>query len=361
MLLQGDVPADILIDQFLHLPDLLSAQFGEMGKVETEPLRLHGGAFLLHVGTQDGAQRFVQQVCGCMVVFGAPPLGRIHFRHKAGFGVGRQLFRQVDDEVVLLPGVENPEAFVTVAQAALVARLPAALAVEGGLVKDQLVEAFLFGGDLAVADQLHLGRQGVVTDKTLFGFRMHLYPVGGLLGGCRAGTLLLCRQPFAEALHVNLPLLLLRHQLRQVDGEAVGVEQFEGESAVDHMFVLVVGQVFLEFQDAVAQRAQEGLLLLRDDADNQFALFLQLRILPAHLLHQNGHHAVQERFLEVEEGVSVPDGTAQDAPDHVARLDVGGQLPVRNGEGDGAQVVGTDAHGDVRLFVAAVGDAGKAG
>ena len=74
----------------------------------------------------------------------------------------------------------------------------------------------------------------------------------------------------------------------------------------------------------------------------------------AHLLDQQRDERVDERLLEAEEGVTVTDGTTQDATDDVASLSVGGQLTVGDGEGNGTQVVGTDTHGDVGLAVGTI-------
>ena len=56
---------------------------------------------------------------------------------------------------------------------------------------------------------------------------------------------------------------------------------------------------------------------------------------------------MHEGALLAQEGVGVAHSTTQDATDDVACLGVGGQLPVGNGEGHGADVVGDDAHGDI--------------
>ncbi len=67
-------------------------------------------------------------------------------------------------------------------------------------------------------------------------------------------------------------------------------------------------------------------------------------------LGENGRHAVQHGFLEVEERVVVAHGAAQDAADDVTRAAAGRQFAVGYGEAHGAQVVGHHAHGHVGFF-----------
>ena len=62
---------------------------------------------------------------------------------------------------------------------------------------------------------------------------MQLDPVVVLDGCGGTAALLLLGKAFVEALHIDRPALLGSHKLSEVDGEAIGVEQLEGESAVD--------------------------------------------------------------------------------------------------------------------------------
>ena len=109
--------------------------------------------------------------------------------------------------------------------------------------------------------------------------------------------------------------------------------------------------VTVEQVDTLLQSAEEGILLLFHHAGDEFLLLQQFGISLAHLLHEHGHEFIHEGALLSEERVGIANGTAQDAADDVAGLGVGGQLTVGDREGNGAQVVGHDAHGDVDLLL----------
>ena len=82
---------------------------------------------------------------------------------------------------------------------------------------------------------MHFGHQRVVAHKLLIDIGYQFHPVV-VLHGCRGTrTLFLLGESLLETLHVHRPSLLGSHQLRQVDGEAVCVEQFEGKSTVNNI------------------------------------------------------------------------------------------------------------------------------
>ena len=167
--------------------------------------------------------------------------------------------------------------------------------------------------------------------------------------------MLLLRQALLETLHVHTPALLCSHQLRQVDGETVGIEQFESKSTVNHpIATLCLGHIVFETANAVCQSLKERLLLLQDNAADKLLLLDQLGVLSAHLTDQCADQFVDKRLFEAQESVAVAHCTAQDAANHVARLGIAGQLPVGNAEADGTQVVGHHAHRHIRLFVLAI-------
>ena len=362
MLLEGNGVADGDIDLLLDLADFLLGHLGEVGEVETEALVVDGRAFLLDMGAEDVAQGVVQQVGGRVVALDGKAAALVDFSLVGLVEVLGQLGGDMDDEVVLLLGVEDGDHVAGgVGEGSVVAYLTAALAVEGGAVEDELVELLVLGTDAAIAGDAHLGGDFVVADEGLFHFGDEFLPVVIFDGGGGAGTVLLGLKAAGEAFHVNGPTLLGGHELREVDGEAVGVEQLEGEVAVDGAGLFGAADIFLEAADAGGEGAQEGLLLLEDDAGDELLLLGKLGVLVSHLLDEGGDELVDEGLLESEEGIAVAHGTAQDATDDVSCLGVGGQLPVGDGERDGAEVVGDDAHGDVVLFTLSIGAAAEGG
>ena len=109
--------------------------------------------------------------------------------------------------------------------------------------------------------------------------------------------------------------------------------------------------------DAGGEGAEEGFFFFANHLGDEFLLCGQLGIGAAHLLHEGGHEETEEGVATTEEGVGITHGATKDAADDVAGFGVGGQLSVGDGEGNGAQVVGDDAHGHVDRFVLAVGEA----
>jgi len=165
-----------------------------------------------------------------------------------------------------------------------------------------------------------------------------------------------CACNLFEGGEVHADALFAGDQLREVDRETERIVEFEGVLARNKLlaFAFGSGDHAVQQVDARGERAQERGLLLLDHFFDQSLLGLQLGELAAHLPDQSGNQAAERRLGKAEVGVAVAHGAAQDAADDVARLDVRGQLPVGDREGDGAQVVGHDAHGHVALLVLAV-------
>ena len=71
-------------------------------------------------------------------------------------------------------------------------------------------------------------------------------------------------------------------------------------------------------------------------------------------IRQHRDEGVQERLFDIQKGIIIPHCPAQNAANHVPCTRATGQLPIGNGEGNGADVVGNDPHCDVRLGVALI-------
>ena len=89
-----------------------------------------------------------------------------------------------------------------------------------------------------------------------------------------------------ETVHVDIEAFLVGHQLGEVDGETVSVEEFEGEIAVNVLLGMLIHITF-EALDALRQGAQERSFFLADDFADQLLLRLDFREIVFHLLHQN--------------------------------------------------------------------------
>ena len=162
-----------------------------------------------------------------------------------------------------------------------------------------------------------------------------------------------------ELVDVDGEPVLATDKLCQVEGESVGVIEGEGAGAVDFSLAgcFHLGHHLVEQADTGLEGAQEGFLLLLHHLLDECLLGLQLGICATHVVDEDGQEAVHEGLFLTEEGVAIAHGTAQDAADDVSGLGIGGQLAIGDGEGNGADVVGNDAHGHIGLAGCTIVDA----
>ena len=355
MLLEGNVGADRGVDNALHLTYLLGRHLLEVGEVEAQVVGHDERTLLLDVGAQHTAQRVVEQVSGGVVGFAAGPPVLVYLGGKLGLGVLRQGVGDMQSEIVLALGVDDIDGLLGGYQAAAVAYLSAHLGIERRHVEHYLIVFLVLLHHGAVACDVALVRERVPADK-LFLALVYRDPVARLYLCSSAGSVLLLLHLLVKALLVYLESVLRADELREVERESERVKERECLDAGDLLAAgfLGLGHDVVQHVDACGQGAQESVFLLLNDVDDELLLRLELRIGVAHLVDERRHELVHERFLLAEECIGVAHGAAQDAAYHIARLGVGGQLPVGDGERDGADVVGHHAHGDVRLLVLAV-------
>ena len=342
--------------EHLDLAQLLRGHLLEMREVETQDFGRHHRAFLLDMLSEDLAQRLVHEVRGRMVVGRGLTLRGVHDGREPGRGIFGQLLDDMDNQSVFLLGGHDRDALVGVLDIADVADLTARIAVERRAVEDQLVRGLAFGGHAAVAGDPDLLGQRIVPREEALPDGEQLHPVVGIDGRSVARTLLLGLQFGFEGREVHADALLAGDQLRQVDREAERIVEFEGVLARNQLPALALGLFDHAVQqvDTRGQRTQERSLLLLDHLFDQRLLGLQFGELLPHLLHQSGNELADRRLRKAEVGIAVTHGAAQDAADDVTGLDVRRQLAVGDRKGDGAQVVGDDAHRHVALGVGAV-------
>jgi hypothetical protein len=122
--------------------------------------------------------------------------------------------------------------------------------------------------------------------------------------------------------------------------------QLEGDLAGQ---LLALGQLVeagVEDLRAGGERAPERLLLAGDDGQHQLVVVADDRVGVAHDLDRALDHGRQHRPLDAQQ-VGEADGAADDAPQHVAAVLVGGDDPVGHEERHRAGVVGDEPQGDV--------------
>ena len=241
-----------------------------------------------------------------------------------------------------------------------IADLSAHLTIEGSSVEDNLIEDLALLLDFAITEDAGLTLVFIVSDKTLFALS-HTHPVTVLYGSSIAGTLLLLLHLHAEAFLVDRKAMFRTDELRKVEGESVSVEEGEYLFACHHGAALALGfgNDALKEADTGGKGAEERLLFFTDNLGDEFLLGGKFGIEAAHLLDKSGNELADECLALAEEGVGIADSTAKDAADDVAGLGIRGKLAVGNGETDGTEMVGDDAHGHIHLFVLAVGEAAE--
>ena len=352
MLVELEVLTDKAVDQLLHTAQLLVSDLLEVGEIEAQRVGADVGSLLLHMVAEHLLQRVVQEMGGGVVAGGSLAQRHIDAGRKLLRGVLRHTLEDVDALVVLALRVAHDHGLVAADELALVADLAAHLAIERRIVEHNLEEGGLLLLHLAVAQDVAGILRVVVAHKLLLALAQH-DPVAVLHLGRIAGAGLLLGHLLVKLLLVDGIAVFAADQLRQVEGEAIGVEEAESLGATQ--FFLAVGlelvHLAVEEVDALVEGAEETVLLLLDHAGDELALGWQLGIGRAHLLDQDIDEAEHKGLFLTEEGVGVADGTAQDAADDVASLGIARQLAVGDGESHGAQMVSHHTHGDIDLLL----------
>ena len=235
------------------------------------------------------------------------------------------------------------------------ADLAAHLGVEGRAVEDDGervvfdADYFANGGverELVVAGEGGGGLVGEVGEGNDF----------ALLGGF--GTFALLLHEHLESRRVYGEAAFASEEFGEVEREAVGVVEFENEVAGEG-FSGEAGDLFLEEFHAPVEGSVEGFFF---DADDVFDVGLAGADFGEDVAHRLGEDAdefVEEGFVEAE-CAPVADGAAEDAAEDVVAVGVAGLDAVGDGEGEGADVVGDDAEGDVHALLSGVrGGAGR--
>ena len=114
---QGDVPMfaawKVRKDAGLHLRFDLRQLFGghllEVGEIKPQAVGLDERPLLFHVRPEHLTKRLVQEVRGAVVACGVVSTAAVHFGFEGARRGGGDLVQDMDDEVVLLFGVEHAE------------------------------------------------------------------------------------------------------------------------------------------------------------------------------------------------------------------------------------------------------------
>ncbi len=320
----GVVLDDAPVDEVLDLAELLGGGRLAHGEVEAQALGAHHGAALPHVLAEHDAQGVVQQVRRRVVA------GRLVAAHGVDHGLGAlargdlALDRARHDDLVVdeLDDALDLELAGVGVDPPGVGDLPAALGVErrlgeldGHAAVAELADGAHDGEHLEALVADELGRRlGVPALEVL-----DLAGPGGegalLLG--RAGALALLLHEVAEALLVDGHVLLGGDLTREVEREAVGVVELEGD--LGRQFgagVTGTAERLLDDPHPLLQGAAEAHLLLLDDAPDLRLCIDQSRVGAAHVVDDGVGERGEERPLDAD-GHGLLHGAPDDAAQHV--------------------------------------------
>ena len=259
----------------------------------------------------------------------------------------------MDEQAVgALLGVGDREAQARAGHLAAIADLAAAFGVERRLVEHD--EAAFAGLEarhfLAVLDQREhhaLGGLGVVAEELGRAELVAQREPHRLRGGVArarpvlAGLGALALHGGLERCGVDADIAAAQRILRQVEREAVGVVQLEGDLAGQRIALAELGALLVEdLQAAHEGLAEAGLLELQRLGDQRLGLD-EFRIGRAHFADERRHELEHHRLAGAEQ-FGVAHGAAHDAAEHVAAALVRRQHAVGDEEGGRAQMVGDD-------------------
>ena len=144
----------------------------------------------------------------------------------------------------------------------------------------------------------------------------------------------------SKASLVHAQIALTADVGRQVQGEAVGVVQFESHVTrqyFDATFKRRIQNLHTHFKGF-----EEALFFSLQDVGDAFFLRRQAGVSSAHQLHKVGHQLVEERCF-LTQLVTVSDGAANDAALHIATTFVARHHTIADQECSGTNVIGNDA------------------
>ena len=194
-------------------------------------------------------QCLMQQVCSGVVALTLDTLLRIDLRHKRSGHIFWQFRYEVNWQVVLTLGVDHLDPLILIDQPTGIAYLTTHLRIERSLVEHHLIQHLVLLFHLTVAQDLRVTLKQVVAHELALA-RFQVYPIACLDSGGITRTFLLLLHLLVELLDINLHTVLTQDQLRQIQGETVGIIQREGIHTIQHLLALRFGLFHLLIQQA---------------------------------------------------------------------------------------------------------------
>ena len=276
----------------------------------------------------------------------------IHTGHKVGLQVLGQFLHDVNRLSVLSLGVDNFHGLVLRNEYTLVTDLSTHLTIEWCVVEYQFIESALLLGDLTVAQDVAFVFAIVVAHELLFA-SLQFHPVAIFNGSSIAGAFFLLLHLYVEAVLIDGEAIFAADEFRQVEGESIGVEEFEGIGTSQFCLSLSLQgcHTVVEHADTAVEGAEEGIFLFLDDAGDELTLCWQFGIGFSHFSNQSRNEFVNEGFLLIQESIGKTNGTTEYTANDITCLGIAGQLSVCDRESNGTDVVGNHAHGHINIIL----------
>ena len=344
----------------LYLTQLLRRDLLKVREVKTQTIGSDERALLLYMLAQHLLESLVEEVSTGVIRLRGTTTLHVNASHKLSFGVRRYTVEEMYADAVLLLSVDDAYSLLIVDEHARIANLATHLAVERSLVENSLIYDALLLLYLTILHYVAaILRIVIAYESRNLSLTLRIGdidPISSLDLCGTAGTRLLLGHLRVEASLVDGEPILTTDELREVEREAVGVEQSESLLARN----LRLASLACLFDDTTEQTyaslksAQECVLLLLHHLHDKVFLSYELGESTPHLLRKRRDELIHESLLLVEESITIAHSAAQDAAYDIPSLSIARELPISYRKSYSPQVVYDDTHGDILLLVIAI-------
>ena len=270
---------------------------------------------------------------------------------------------EVNINAVCLFGVGNVQVKGFVGKNTGVTDLTAALAVEGGVIKNNgaVTLGYFVHGHIVNEDgkNLCVGFKCIITNKVGCG-NVFEHIAGSIcptadVGACFASTNLLLLHKLGEACFVDSKTCFLCDLASQVNGEAVGIVKLEYILARKggEVVALCIFNNLVEDGETCIDGCIESFFFHRDHLENVILLFGKLGVCALGFTDSDYAKFGQEGAVDAKE-LTVTASATENAAQNVAATLVGGDNAVGDHKGSGTDVVGNNTNGNIGVLIDAV-------
>ena len=352
---------DLVVDSLLDLIEDVLLDLRFIGEVEAKALVVIIGAFLMDVLADELLEGLLQEMGRRMVLLdfsSSLPIDLLEQDVSTLDRPKKDLYVEQVGAVRALADREDFRLEVLSEKLSRIADLSAALGIEVRLFQDDVsfvIEAF---DPLPVLEETDDRRLEILL---LIGEGAFLVEVEKILAlraeGLSRPTALPCQflgvgKELIIPLFVDLKAGVMGDFLRQLEGEAIGVHELEGILGGEDLARLLdhVGEDLL----AGMKSRRELLLLALDHLAGLLLVLEKVRIEMGHVLVDQRDKIGQSPGLQTDL-LGIARGSSQESLEDIAPAVVGEDGTVGQGEGDGTDVVGDDAIGQLVLRIGNLG------